>query len=103
MISLNLSQTSKSSLTGMTIESFSNDRKTIKAVLRSLEVIGEATGKIPSQIIGSHPEIPWQEIIGMRNKLIHEYFGVDIDIVWQTIKEDLEPLDKSVRKIVSLL
>ncbi len=88
---------------GMTIESFSNDRKTIKAVLRSLEVIGEAAGKIPSQIIENHPEIPWQEIIGMRNKLTHEYFGVDIDIVWQTIKEDLEPLDKSVRKIVSIL
>lgn len=88
---------------GMTIEGFSNDKKTIKAVLRSLEVIGEAAGKIPSQLIKSYPEIPWQEIIGMRNKLSHEYFGVDIDIVWQTIQEDLEPLDKSVRKIVSML
>ncbi len=86
---------------GMTTESFSGDKKTIKAVVRSLEVIGEAAGKIPDQIRDRYPEIPWQEITGMRNRLIHEYFGIDLDIVWQTIEEDLEPLDKVVKRIVS--
>jgi uncharacterized protein with HEPN domain len=86
---------------GMTRESFSIDKKTIKAVVRSLEVIGEAANKIPQNIRDSYPEIPWLEITAMRNRLIHEYFGIDLDIIWQTIKEDLEPLDRIVRKIAS--
>ena len=89
--------------TGQTRESFSADKKTIKAVVRSLEVIGEAAGKLPQHIRDGYPEISWQEIIGMRNRLIHEYFGVDLDIIWQSIKEDLEPLDKMVRKIIAEL
>ena len=86
---------------GMTRESYSSDKKTIKAVVRSLEVIGEAANKIPQNIRDSYPEIPWLEIIGMRNRLIHEYFGIDLDIIWQTIEEDLELLDRIVRIIVS--
>lgn len=85
---------------GMDKESFFNDKKTIKAVVRSLEVIGEAASKLPLNIRGLYSEIPWQETIAMRNRLIHEYFGVDLDIVWQTIEEDLEPLDKTVKRII---
>jgi len=87
--------------TGMTRESFSTDKKTIKAVVRSLEVIGEAANKLPDHVRDRYPEISWQEIIGMRNRLIHEYFGVDLDIVWQTIEEDLEPLENAVKKIIT--
>lgn len=86
---------------GMTKENFVCDKKTIKAVVRSLEVIGEAAGKIPQRIRDNYPEIPWQELSGMRNRLIHEYFGVDFDIVWETIKEDLESLNEAVKRIVS--
>lgn len=86
---------------GMVKEIFYADKKTIKAVVRSLEVIGEAASKIPEDVRDNYPETPWQEIIGMRNRLIHEYFGVDLDIVWQTIAEDLEPLDKIIKRIVS--
>lgn len=86
---------------GMTFEGFSKDRKTIKAVVRSLEVIGEAGNKIPENIQESYSEIPWPEIVGMRNRLIHEYFGVDIDIVWQTISEDLGHLKAVVKKMLS--
>lgn len=86
---------------GMTRESFSTDKKTIKAVVRSLEVIGEATNKFPQYVRDSYPEISWQEITGMRNRLIHEYFGVDLDIVWQTIEEDLEPLDNAVKRMIA--
>lgn len=85
---------------GMSCENFTGDKKTIKAVVRSLEVIGEAANKIPLDIRGSYPAIPWQEIIDMRNKLIHEYFGIDIDIVWQTIEDDLNPLEETARKIL---
>jgi uncharacterized protein with HEPN domain len=84
---------------GITFEDFLKDRKTIKAVVRSLEIIGEAANKIPENIWKKYPETPWQEIIGMRNKLIHEYFGTDLNIVWQTIEEDLVPLGKTVNKI----
>jgi len=86
---------------GMTRESFAGDKKTIKAVVRSLEVIGEAANKLPNHIKEMHPEISWQETVDMRNRLIHEYFGVDLDIVWQTIEEDLEPLDKTVERIIA--
>lgn len=86
---------------GMTRESFSIDKKTIKAVVRSLEVIGEAANKLPDDVRDRYPKISWQEIIGMRNRLIHEYFGVDLDIVWQTIEEDLEPLDNAVKKMIT--
>lgn len=85
---------------GMSREDFCSDKKTIKAVVRSLEVIGEAINKIPYNVRARYPEIPWQEIIAMRNRLIHEYFGVDLDIVWQTIEEDLFPLDKIVKRII---
>ncbi|MBI3601043.1 MAG: DUF86 domain-containing protein [Nitrospinae bacterium] len=86
---------------GMAKERFYVDKKTIKAVVRSLEVIGEAVSKIPQYLRNNYQETPWEEIIGMRNRLIHEYFGVDLDIVWQTIEEDLEPLDKIIKRIVS--
>lgn len=87
--------------TGMTLEEFAKDRKTVNAVVRSLEIIGEAANKIPSAILTNYHGIPWQEIIGMRNRLIHEYFGVDLDIVWQTIKDDINPLEAISKKILS--
>jgi len=77
---------------GMTQELFLADRKTINAVIRSLEVLGEAAGKIPPEIREKYPEIPWSDMVGMRNRLIHEYFGVDAAIIWQTLVEDLPPL-----------
>ena len=70
---------------GMSADNFMADKKTINAVIRSLEIIGEATGKIPKDVRMRYPDVPWEEIIDMRNRLIHEYFGVDLDIVWQTI------------------
>ncbi|HOW55585.1 MAG TPA: DUF86 domain-containing protein [Syntrophorhabdaceae bacterium] len=83
----------------MRYEDFIGDRKTLKAVIRCFEVIAEATKALPSDIKENHKKIPWAEIVGMRNKLIHEYFGIDTEILWQSIQEDLEPLESTVKTI----
>jgi len=83
----------------MTFESFSDDRKTVNAVIRSLEIIGEATKKIPDSIRSQYLNVPWREIAGMRDKLIHDYFGVDLEIIWQTIKNDLTDYEIVIRRI----
>lgn len=77
---------------GMTREEFRDDEKTVDAVLRNFEVVGEATKNIPDEIRQQHDEIPWTEMAGMRDKLIHGYATVDLDIVWTTVEEDLPQL-----------
>lgn len=88
---------------GLDFQDFKSDEKTIFAVLRALEVIGEAVKKIPKSVKSEYEQMPWRKMAGMRDKLIHEYFGVNIKVVWKTIKEDLpkvRPLIKEVlRKI----
>lgn len=86
---------------GINFKTFSKDDKTQYAVIRAIEIIGEASKKIPSQIKKKYPFIPWREISGMRDKLIHDYFGVDTEVVWKTVKEDLPGLKKSLRIILN--
>jgi uncharacterized protein with HEPN domain len=85
---------------GMNFEEFERDDKTIDAVIRNFTVLGEAAGRIPQEIEGRYPELPWAEMRGMRHILVHEYFGVSLPIVWQTIQNDLPPL---VPKLKALL
>lgn len=84
----------------ITFDDFCADRKTINACIRSLEVIGEATKKIPPEVRQQKPSLPWQAISGMRDKLIHEYFGVDLAIVWQTIQHDLSSFEQAVSELL---
>ncbi|AHL22815.1 HepT-like ribonuclease domain-containing protein [Thermococcus nautili] len=77
---------------GMSFEEFRLDKKTQFAVIRALEVIGEASKAIPPEFKELHPEVPWREMARMRDKLIHAYFGVDLRVVWRTIKEDIPRL-----------
>jgi len=77
-------------------DKFRKDDKTIDAVVRNLHVIGEATKNIPADIRARHGEIPWREIIAMRNMLIHEYFGIDIEILWKTVSEDIPDFKKQL-------
>jgi uncharacterized protein with HEPN domain len=69
-----------------------SDRKLKHALVRLLEIIGEAAVGMSENAMSRHPDIPWKEMIGMRNRLIHGYFDVDLDIVWQTVTEDIPPL-----------
>ena len=85
---------------GMSYEDLESDKKTLYAVIRCLEVLGEAVKKIPKYVKEEYSEIPWQEIGGMRDKLIHEYFGVDIETIWDTIQEDLSPLKGTITRII---
>lgn len=81
--------------------SFSSDRRTMDAVVRNLIVIGEAASHVPSEVVGRHPEVPWRDMADMRNVVVHEYFGVDTRVVWETIRNDLLPLVASLRKLLS--
>lgn len=88
---------------GMTYEDFLEDRKTINAVIRSLEVIGEAAKNLPQSMRDEYPDVPWKKIVGMRDKLIHVYFGVDLEIVWQVIQHDLPAIKPGIVKILKKL
>jgi len=84
---------------GMSIEAFQSDIKTIYAVVRSIEIIGEAVKKIPQQFKDENPEIPWKDISGMRDKLVHEYFGVNLKIVWGVVEKDLPKIKPLVLRL----
>ena len=84
----------------MSFENFSQDRRTVDAVVRNLEVIGEAARFLPEPVRQQYPQVPWTNIIGMRSVLIHEYFGVDVDILWATVQNDLPPLRAQLRSIL---
>ncbi len=86
---------------GMDLGSFSGDIKTIDAVMKNFIVIGEAIKNLPPETRTDHPEIPWHQINGMRNKMIHEYFGVDEKVVWQAIIDDLPELKKQIGKLLN--
>ena len=84
---------------GMTLNQFKKNEMVIDAVVRNLEVIGEASKSIPIAVRRKYPDIPWMKMGGMRNVLIHEYFGVDVKIVWRTIKKSLPILHEQLQQI----
>jgi len=76
----------------LSFNEFTEDKKTINAVIRSLEVIGEASKKVSQEIKENNQNIPWKEMAGMRDKMIHGYFDLDLVTIWETVKKDIPPL-----------
>lgn len=76
------------------------DQKTIDAVIRNFEIIGEAAAHVPPEIQASYPALPWGKMKGIRNLLIHEYFGVDAEVLWRTLQEDLPGLEASLSALL---
>jgi len=85
---------------GMDFVAFAKSSITFDAVIRNLEVIGEAAGRIPEELTGRAPEVEWRKIIALRNVLAHEYFGIHTKIVWDVVVEKLEPLELACRNIL---
>lgn len=79
---------------------FENDELIQSWVVRHLQIIGEAVRFLPSHFRDRHPQVPWSNIIGMRNALVHEYFDIDTDIVWTVIERDLPVLKQEIEKII---
>ncbi|HIK30564.1 MAG TPA: DUF86 domain-containing protein [Oscillatoriales cyanobacterium M59_W2019_021] len=85
---------------GITFEDFLSNREKVLAVVKLLEIIGEATKKIPGELRNKYPEIPWSSVAGMRDILVHEYWQVDVEVVWQTIEESLPELARVISEMI---
>jgi len=90
----------KSYIAGMSFDDFLNDDKTIDAVLRNLEIIGEAAKRIPEKIRQKRSDIEWHKVSGLRNLLIHQYSGLDLEIVWQIITQKLPLFEQQIKNIL---
>ena len=80
---------------------FEQDKRTHYAVVRAVEVIGEAAKNIPQSLKDQYPNIAWRSIAGMRDKVIHQYFGVDLQVLWDTVHQDIPPLKTAIAQVLA--
>ncbi len=87
-------------VSGLSREDFDNNEQLRLAVTHLLQIIGEAARRVSLEFRGTHPQIPWKAIVGMRSKVVHDYLNVDEDVVWDTVKNDLAPLILELEKLL---
>ncbi|MCS6918197.1 MAG: DUF86 domain-containing protein [Fimbriimonadales bacterium] len=85
---------------GHSLESFDQSRMTVDAVVRNLEIIGEAAKHIPSSQRQKYPQVPWKRVVGFRNIAIHDYFAVDVELVWTIATEQLDELETAIKNML---
>ena len=85
---------------GMSYDDFIRDDKTVDAVVRNFEIIGEASNRIPDDFKTKHPEVEWRRIVGFRNRIIHEYFGIDYENLWRIKNENIPMLSEFMEQIL---
>ena len=90
-------------ISGLTFEQFIGDKKTVYAAVRSIEIIGEATKNIPPEMRARQSNVPWKNMAGMRDKCIHDYFGIDYEVVWTAIKNELPMIRLQVQSLLGEL
>jgi len=86
----------------LSFDNFSDDQKSIDAVARNLEIIGEAANRLPDEFKEKYSEIEWYKVIGLRHRIVHEYFGIDLEIIWQILHKDLPELKHKLIQIMKL-
>lgn len=79
-------------------DGFRKDLRTQDAIIRNLQVMGEAAKKVSVEMRAAHPEIPWKDVAGMRDRVVHDYFGISLDIVWDVVQNHVPPLREKVRR-----
>ncbi len=89
----------KSYTMGYTFEDFLNDSKTCDAVIRNFEIIGEAANRLPEEVKDKYIQVNWYRIKGFRNRIVHDYMGVDYNIVWSIIQNDIDKLQNDISKV----
>jgi len=85
----------------LSFDGFSDDRKSVDAVVRNLEIIGEAAKRLPEDFKEKHSGIEWHKVVGLRHRIVHEYFGIDLEIIWQILQRDLPELKQKIQQIIT--
>lgn len=85
----------------LSFDAFSDDQKSVDAVVRNLEIIGEAARRLPEEFKEKYSEIEWYKVVGLRHRIVHEYFGIDLEIIWQILQKDLPELSQKTLELLS--